>query len=140
MATDHELVKASYGRCCLSTGFFDDFYASFTASSPVIRDKFKHTDMTKQKGLLREGITFMILFAGGSAMAANKINTLGQSHAKTRLDIAPNLYPLWIDALVATAGKHDKQWTPELATAWKRTMAKGIEVMKGMYEGGPAKR
>lgn len=140
MATDHELVKASYGRCCLSNGFFDDFYATFTRSSPVIRDKFKNTDMARQKGLLHEGITFMILFAGGSAMATNKINALGQSHAKARLDIAPNLYPLWVDALVATAGRHDQQWTPELAAAWKRTMAKGIEVMKGMYDGTPAKR
>jgi hypothetical protein len=140
MSTDHDLVKTSYGRCCLSSGFFDEFYATFTASSPVIRDKFKNTDMKKQKDLLRDGITFMILFASGSAMATNKINMLGQSHAKARLDIAPNLYPYWVDALVATASKHDKQWTPDLAAAWRRIMAKGIDVMKGMYESGSGKR
>lgn len=139
MATDHELVKASYGRCCLAPGFFDSFYATFVASSPVVRDKFRKTDMARQKGLLREGITFMILFAGGSAMAAGKIKALGESHAKTRLDIAPALYPLWIDSLLIAVAKHDPQHTKEMDDAWRRTMAKGIGVMQSMYESKPAK-
>ncbi|HGB7429174.1 TPA: globin, partial [Pseudomonas aeruginosa] len=38
-------VMQSYGRCCASTGFFDDFYRHFLASSPQIRAKFATTDM-----------------------------------------------------------------------------------------------
>ncbi len=48
-------VMQSYGRCCASTGFFDDFYRHFLASSPQIRAKFATTDMTAQKHLLRAG-------------------------------------------------------------------------------------
>lgn len=140
MSTDHEQTKASYGRCCLAPGFFDTFYTTFVAASPVVREKFRKTDMAKQKILLREGITFMILFAGGSAMAAGKIKALGESHAKIRLDIAPALYPLWIDALLIAVAKHDPQFSKDLDEVWRRTMAKGIGVMQSMYEGGKATR
>ncbi|HCH76819.1 MAG TPA: globin, partial [Pseudomonas sp.] len=53
---DTNRVMQSYGRCCASPNFFDDFYASFLDSSPAIREKFVRTDMTAQKQLLRAGI------------------------------------------------------------------------------------
>ena len=53
---DTNRVMQSYGRCCASADFFDDFYASFLASSPAVREKFVKTDMTAQKQLLRAGI------------------------------------------------------------------------------------
>ncbi|HAB85833.1 MAG TPA: globin, partial [Pseudomonas sp.] len=34
---DTNRVMQSYGRCCASPRFFDDFYATFLASSPAIR-------------------------------------------------------------------------------------------------------
>lgn len=46
-ATDR--VMQSYGRCCASPTFFDDFYQQFLASSPKIREKFTGTDMPAQK-------------------------------------------------------------------------------------------
>ena len=33
----YEAVKQSYGRCSLSSGFFEGFYDRFTAKSPTIR-------------------------------------------------------------------------------------------------------
>ena len=44
-----DLVMQSYGRCCASASFFDDFYRNFLASSPQIREKFTDTDMPAQK-------------------------------------------------------------------------------------------
>ena len=67
MTADKDLVQQSYGACCLSPKFFDDFYAAFLASSSEVAGKFVNTDMTKQKQLLRDGISFMIMFYNGAA-------------------------------------------------------------------------
>lgn len=77
---DTNRVMQSYGRCCASPDFFDDFYASFLASSPAIREKFVRTDMTAQKQLLRAGILNLVLFARG--MPDTKLRALGKSHSR----------------------------------------------------------
>ena len=64
MSADN-LVMQSYGRCCASANFFDDFYTRFLESSPEIRAKFATTDMTQQKHLLRHGILNLVLYARG---------------------------------------------------------------------------
>ena len=51
-----DIVMQSYGRCCASASFFDDFYQQFLQSSPEVRAKFTNTDMPAQKLLLRQGI------------------------------------------------------------------------------------
>ena len=56
---DTNRVMQSYGRCCASPSFFDDFYVTFLASSPAIREKFARTDMTAQKQLLRERLLLL---------------------------------------------------------------------------------
>lgn len=86
---DTNRVMQSYGRCCASPRFFDDFYATFLASSPAIREKFARTDMTAQKQLLRAGILNLVLFARG--MPDTKLRALGQSHSRAQLDIHTEL-------------------------------------------------
>ena len=51
MTADKDLVQRSYGACCMSARFFDDFYAAFLASSNQIAVKFANTNMAKQKQL-----------------------------------------------------------------------------------------
>jgi hypothetical protein len=84
MTSDQSLVQRSYGACCLSPQFFNDFYDAFLASSGVIAGKFANTDMAKQKRLLRDGISFMIMYNNGSAVGKMKVNQLGESHAQDR--------------------------------------------------------
>ncbi|HTN75627.1 MAG TPA: globin, partial [Pirellulaceae bacterium] len=98
------------------------------------REKFTNTDMAKQKQLLREGITFMIMFNDGGAMAEQKIRGLGASHSEQRMNIDPALYSFWLDALLTTIAKHDKNFSPELDKAWRRVLGKGIEMMRSMYK------
>lgn len=137
MTTDKELVQRSYGACCISPGFFDDFYAAFLASSDQIAVKFKHTDMAKQKQLLREGISFMVMYYDGTMIGRMKVEQLGQSHSQTRMDIKPQWYDLWLDALLATITKHDKEYSPTVARAWRNVLSKGIEAMRGQHAGQP---
>ena len=111
--------------------FFDDFYATFLASSPTIREKFARTDMTAQKQLLRAGILNLVLFARG--MPDTKLRALGQSHSRAQLDIHPELYDLWIDALLKTIGQHDEDLQQADLQAWRAVLNKGIDVIKAAY-------
>ncbi len=42
-------VQSSYGRCCSKADFWDKFYDFFLKSSPSVAEKFKNTDMKRQK-------------------------------------------------------------------------------------------
>jgi len=128
---DTNRVMQSYGRCCASEGFFDDFYASFLASSPAVRDKFAKTDMEAQKHLLRAGILNLVLFARG--MPDTKLQALGKSHSRAHLDIQPELYDLWIAALLKTIRQHDSQLDKQDVQAWLAVLNKGIDVIKSCY-------
>lgn len=128
---DTNRVMQSYGRCCASPRFFDDFYATFLASSPAIREKFVRTDMTAQKQLLRAGILNLVLFARG--MPDTKLRALGKSHSREHLDIRPELYDLWIAALLKTISQHDPELEQQDLQAWRTVLNKGIDVIKAGY-------
>lgn len=128
-----DVVMRSYGRCSINPKFFDRFYARFTAKSPVIREMFGQTDMAKQKLALRSGIAFLLQYANGSAFAESKVTQLGESHQRQRLNVAPSMYPLWLDALMETIAECDEQFTPEVRAGWLAALRKGIEKMSSMY-------
>ena len=128
---DTNRVMQSYGRCCARADFFDDFYTSFLASSPAVREKFVKTDMAAQKQLLRAGILNLVLFARG--MPDTKLQALGKSHSRSHLDIRPELYDLWIAALLKTISQHDRQLEKEDLQAWRTVLNKGIDVIKSHY-------
>ena len=125
------LVMQSYGRCCASPDFFDSFYRHFLASSPQIRDRFANTDMPAQKLLLRQGILNLVMYARG--MPDTKLRALGESHSRERLDIRPELYDLWLDALLLTISEHDKECDADVRQAWREVLNKGIAVIKAGY-------
>lgn len=129
--TDEDLVFQSYGRCCKSTAFFDDFYARFLASSAEVRDKFSNTDMSAQKHLLRAGILNLVLYARG--LPPTKLKALGESHSRHRLDIQPHLYDYWLKALLDTIGAHDDELDVRTLAAWGKVLRQGIEVIRAAY-------
>ena len=126
-----DLVMQSYGRCCASPTFFDDFYRTFLDSSPQIRAKFADTDMPAQKLLLRQGILNLVMHARG--MPDTKLRALGCSHARGALDIRPELYDLWLQALLQSIGEHDGQCDANTRLAWHEVLNKGISVIKAQY-------
>ncbi len=124
-------VMQSYGRCCASPAFFNDFYQAFLASSPLIRAKFVNTNMTAQKQLLRQGILNLVMYARG--MPDTKLRALGASHSRAKLDIAPELYGFWLDALLQTIKLHDPECTAQIIRDWREVLGKGIEVITSHY-------
>ncbi len=120
-------VQESFARCTLKKGFIDRFYEVFLASHPSLAPFFKNTDMTDQKGLLRKGISMMILFSQGNAMAVNALDRLGHSHGPKGMDIPPVLYNYWKDSLMTVVAEYDTQLTDDLAARWHTVLDKGIQ-------------
>ena len=126
-----DIVMQSYGRCCASDGFFDSFYDHFLATSPEVRVKFANTNMAGQKLLLRQGILNVVPYARG--MPGTKLKALGCSHSRKGMNIRPELYTLWFNALAATIREHDKECTAETMQAWREVVNKSVEVIVGEY-------
>lgn len=129
--TTTDKVMQSYGRCCASPDFFDSFYRNFLASSPEIREKFVDTDMPAQKQLLRQGIMNLVMYARG--MPDTKLRALGESHSRGQLNVRPELYSLWKEALLRTIGDYDQQCDTNVHQAWREVLDKGIAVIKAGY-------
>lgn len=126
-----DLVMQSYGRCCASPDFFDSFYRHFLASSPQIREKFTNTEMSGQKLLLRQGILNLVMHARG--MPDTKLRALGSTHSREGFNIRPELYDLWLNALLQAIGEHDKSCDADTRQAWREVLNKGIDVIKAQY-------
>jgi len=126
-----DLVFQSYGRCCRKDEFFVDFYDFFMSSSDAIRARFANTDMPAQRHLLRNGVMQIILVARG--MSDRKLRDLGESHSRKRMDIQPEWYALWEEALLKTVRVHDPDYTPELRQAWREVLKPGIDLIRGAY-------
>lgn len=128
---DSDIVFQSYGRCCNNPQFFVDFYDRFMSTSTEVRDMFRDTDMKQQRHLLRSGIMQLILVARG--MPDSKLRALGESHSRRGYNIRPELYSVWLDALLDTVARHDAEFTAEIDGAWRRAIQPGIELIRNAY-------
>lgn len=128
---DSDRVFQSYGRCCNNEQFFIDFYDRFMASSPAVRERFVNTDMPAQRHLLRNGVMQLVLHSRG--MPPTKLRALGESHSRRHLDIDPQWYGLWLDALMETLHRHDPQFDDELEAIWRQTIQPGIDIIRNAY-------
>lgn len=124
-------VMQSFGRCCAIPSFFEDFYTTFLASSPLVRAKFVETDMNAQRLLLRQGILNLVMFARG--MPDTKLRALADSHSRHKLNIEPELYLFWIEALLVTIRRHDPEYTAALRQDWIDILNQGISIIKSGY-------
>ena len=120
-------VTASYHRCRTDDSFFDTFYDDFLAKSPVIAEKFRHTDFVHQKLMLRESLLEMLCFEQGMDGAREDIKLLGRRHKDLR--ITPEMFAMWLDSLCEAIEKHDPNYTPQLAQKWREALRPGIELM-----------
>lgn len=126
-------VNQSLGRCYLHSGFLEKFYANFKASHPSIPPFFVKTNMVQQHKLLKEGITFLLMSAGGSSFAKTEMNKLGERHDPSHLNVKPELYRYWIESLMKTVKEFDEGFTPDLEKKWRLILQAGIQQMIDQY-------
>lgn len=108
---------------------YDKFYERFVTSDPRIGAYFLSTDFKKQKSLLRDGVGRALSFSAGDSASVNFVERLGVTHSRAHLNILPELYPFWLNSLMATLAETDPQWNKQLDTQWREALGKTIALM-----------
>ena len=115
--------------------FFEDFYDRFLAASPEVAEKFRHTDMARQRAMLKKAFYRLLSFYV-SSHADYYLKEVAASHSRAQLDIAPALYDLWLETLIDTVRVYDEQFDDEVELAWRLVMTPGIVFMTFHYDRG----
>lgn len=130
-----DTAKSSHERCMASEGFIDDFYLEFLSSSPQVAEKFANTNLLQQKILLGQAIDLLLRFYHAPAPdIAQKMAEISEAHAKSSLDIEPELYELWLSALLRAVAKHDSDYSQDVDNAWQNVVNHGIAAMIAAYD------
>jgi hemoglobin-like flavoprotein len=126
-------VIDSYLRCQASGKFFDTFYRVFFAKSPEIAARFVHTDMARQKRMVEASLLLVLRLNTDGDLARQGVDEMAESHAAPRLDVKPEFYAMWMDALCESVREHDPQYTPDLEQAWREATRPAIDLMISRY-------
>ncbi|WP_404295237.1 globin [Halomonas sp.] len=131
------LFDASYARVLSreveGQAFFAAFYELFLAASPEVAEKFRHTDMTSQRAMLKKAFYRLLSFYV-SSHADYYLKEVAVSHSRVHLDIVPALYDLWLETLIDTVRVFDEQFDDDVELAWRLVMTPGIVFMTFHYD------
>ena len=128
-----EAYVGSLTRCLGIPAFLDRFYEVFLETSPEVAEKFKHTNFARQKVALGQSLYLMVMAAEGGDAAVSYLDRIAERHGRNALDIRPELYQVWLDALVATARELDPEFDDETEAVWREMIRPGIEIMQARY-------
>ncbi|WP_404362587.1 globin [Marinobacter sp.] len=136
MTSYEEIFDESYERVVRETrgdvDFFEAFYERFLDADPAVREKFRWTDMTDQRRILKKSFYSLVVFYV-SGTPDLPLENIARSHSARGLDIRPELYDLWLECLVDTVREYDPQADDEIELAWRLVLSSGITYMKFQY-------
>ncbi len=131
-----QLFDESYNRALASKvdgkGFMERFYERFINASPVVREKFKKTDMHLQQQMLETSIHYLA-YLFSSTQVTQHIEQIARIHSRVDHDIPVDLYDLWLDELIETLREFDSEFDDDIELSWRLTLARGIAYMKFKY-------
>lgn len=128
-----DFFNASLERCLDDSNFIPTFYERFLASSEDVRRKFALTDFFDQEKRLARSLRVLGAAMQGDFAALRHLNARAESHDRRHLDIRPDLYLLWEDALMKTAAETDPEWSSEVEEAWRVVLIHAIHYMVRRY-------
>jgi hemoglobin-like flavoprotein len=126
-------AKESYERCCAGGRFLHQFYLNFLKNCPEAEPMFANADFDRQTRLLQHAIGLLLIYPAQPPGEPNLLERVAERHSRRDLDVAPRLYAPFVDSLIETARQHDPQFTPEVETAWRATLAAGVAFMKSKH-------
>lgn len=130
------IFTASYARVLGEDSrqrFFDAFYDKFLASSPVVAEKFSHTDLQRQKRMLQKSLVHVTNLYS-DLKVPEELSYVAALHSHSQKDIQPHLYDFWLDSLIDTVREHDPEFSSDVELAWRMALAAGIAYMKFRYD------
>lgn len=120
----HELFNDSLERCRQDPGFMDRFHEVFLASSEDVRRHFEGVDLKKTRGMIQSSLPFLLVAnTAPSALAKT-------AHSHRQMDIEPELYEVWLDAMLQAVEQTDPEFDARIAQAWRVVVSRGIDFMK----------
>ena len=136
MTSYEEIFTESFsrilGKGAYNPAFITCFYEIFLDASPVVAEKFAHTDMSAQRTMLHDSLLTMADF-GRTKVLNPRLKQLADIHSRRRQDISPALYDLWLESLVTAVSRYDPDFDEDVALAWRIALAPGICFMRYCY-------
>ena len=123
----------SRNRCEKNEDFLARFYENFLATSPRVAEKFADTDFKRQHQALQLSLRMMALASVGGDAADLYLEYIAKRHDRHHLNIEPELYGLWLGALIDTVRECDPEFDESVERAWREVMRYGIDYMIAHY-------
>ena len=125
-----QLAEESLRRCA-GDAFFQAFYRRLLAVDAATREKFSHTDFSRQNKVLQHGLGLLFTYAkhGNPAL----LERIAVRHDQRDLDVAPSYYPHFVESLLHTVREFDPKFDAAVEDAWKRSVAPGIDFIIDRY-------
>ena len=131
-----DIFHLSYWRATQRTiegvPFLDAFYSNFLASSPEVAKKFSETNFDSLMRMLSISIVHVAKYSSARRPDA-LLKVLAERHSQKDLDIRPDLYGYWMEALIETVKTYDPQYEEVTGEAWRRVLGPGVDYMKSRY-------
>jgi hemoglobin-like flavoprotein len=131
IGTAPRIAQESYSRCLRSPRFFADLYERLLASDPAIPPMFAKTEFPKQYKLLQHGLGLLLSYANRTDDSL--LERIAARHSSQGIDVAPGMYPLFTESLLATVRELDPSCTPEVEAAWREALEPGLAYMQSRY-------
>ena len=128
-----DIFKHSFHKCEENEKFLARFYEHFLAASPRVAEKFADTNFERQKEALRLSLRMMAMASVESDAADLYLEYIAKRHDRHHLNIEPDLYDLWLEALIDTVREFDNEFDAEVEQAWRSVLRYGIDYMISHY-------
>jgi hemoglobin-like flavoprotein len=123
-------------RCEARPDFIPRFYRRFIESSAEVAFKFRFTDFDRQQHMLLRSLQLCAQATAGDPDGLAELSVRAETHSRGHLDIKPELYTLWLDAVVETVRECDPAWSPAVSAAWRQVVGFAILHMTHAYDPG----
>ena len=128
-----DAVKQSFGRALSNKSMMGDFYNVLISKHPDIAKKFAGADLKKQQEVLKQSLSMAILFPQDNVIAKHAMDRVRGTHSHDKLNINPELYKHWLDALMSVVAQSDPEFTPQLEQHWRSVLTHAIDYIKAGY-------
>jgi len=128
----HTIAQHSYSRCLRSPDFLPRFYEHLLASDPAVPPMFEKTEFPRQYKLLQHALGLLLSY--GNNPDDMLLERLAAKHSAKAIDVAPPMYELFVDSLLATIREFDPRCDEQIEGAWRETLGPGLDFMKSRYD------
>ena len=109
------------------------FYEKFLNSSADVKERFALTDMRRQEKKITQALHLAADVVMNDPAALAKLTRQAEHHDRHHLNIPPELYVFWLEALIAAVRDCDAEFDPGVEYAWRLLMGHVIHRMTSRY-------